>query len=128
VAPIAILFGVLLTALGGGLYAASESKSITALIPSFFGLALIVLGIIARLGGEGARKHTMHVAALLGLVGLVFPAYRVIRALAGGAEVNLAIGGQIAMAVLCGVFLVLCVKSFIDARRARKARETQPTP
>jgi hypothetical protein len=28
---------------------------------------------------------------------------------------------QIAMGAVCLVFLLLCVKSFIDARRARKA-------
>jgi hypothetical protein len=30
---------------------------------------------------------------------------------------------QIAMGVVCLVFLVLCVKSFIDARRARSKSE-----
>lgn len=124
-AVIAIVFGVLLGALGVGLYAAAEVKSITALIPSFFGIALLLLGQIARSGGEKARMHTMHIAALLGLVGLVFPAYRAIAALARGAEMNLAIGGQLAMAALCGVFLALCVKSFIDARIARKRREQE---
>jgi hypothetical protein len=120
---LAIVFGLALTALGGGLYGMSEPehRSPTALIPSFFGIALIVCGLIAR--NEKARMHAMHFAALLGLVGMVFPAYRAIRAMATGASVNLAIGGQLAMAGLCGVFLILCVKSFIDARRARRARE-----
>lgn len=116
--PIAILFGALLSALGVGLYFASESRSITALIPAFFGIALIVLGLIAR--NEKARKHAMHFAALLGLVGMAMPAYRVIRAVASGAEMNLALWGQAGMAVLCGLFLVLCIRSFIAARRARK--------
>lgn len=122
---IAIIFGVLLSALGVGLYAAAENKSVTALIPAFFGIALVLLGQIARAGGDKARMHTMHVAALIGLVGLAFPAYRAIAALARGAEVNLAIGGQLAMAALCGLFLALCVKSFIDARIARKRREQE---
>ena len=121
--PIAMFFGILLTALGAALYVASDTRSVTALIPSFFGVALFVLGVIARAGGESVRKHTMHVAALLALLGCAFPAYRAVAALAQGAEMNLAIGGQIAMAVLCGVFLALCVKSFIDARRARRQSE-----
>jgi hypothetical protein len=128
VGPIAIFFGVLLTVLGIGLYALSDSHSPTALIPSAFGVVLILLGFIARGGSEKVRMHTMHAAALIGLVGLVFPAYRAIAALAGGAEMNLAIGGQIAMAVLCGGFLALCIKSFIDARRARKQRELSAAP
>lgn len=120
---LAIVFGLALTVLGGGLYrmAEPESRSLTALIPSAFGIALVLCGLIAR--NEKARMHAMHFAALLGLVGTAFPAYRAIRAMAGGRSVDLAVGGQLAMAGLCAVFVVLCVKSFIDARRARKARE-----
>ena len=125
--PIAIVFGVLLTALGVGLYATSDSGSPTALIPAAFGVVLILLGLIAR-AGDKARKHAMHVAALVGLVGFVVPTARVVPALAGGAEINRAIGGQIAMAVLCLAFVVLCVKSFIDARRARQAGEVANPP
>ena len=120
-APIAIVFGVLLTVLGGGLYVYSEMASITALIPAFFGLPLIVLGVIAR--NENARKHAMHGAALIGLVGFAMPAYMVIAGLVRGDVFGLAKGEQAAMSVLCLVFLVLCVKSFIDVRKARKQKE-----
>jgi len=41
----------------------------------------------------------------------------------GGSATGLAIGGQYAMAALCAIFVALCVKSFIDVRKARKARE-----
>ena len=126
-APIAIVFGVLLTLLGGGLFAVSESRSVTALIPSFFGIALIVLGVVAR--NEKARMHAMHVAALLGLIGFAFPAYRVIAALLGTNPINpVAIGGQIAMSALCGVFLALCAKSFIDARIEHKRKQAESPP
>ena len=66
--------------------------------------------------------HAMHGAALLGLVGFLVPAIRVILAFVDGASINLAIAGQIAMAILCAVFLVLCIRSFIAARRARTQR------
>jgi hypothetical protein len=42
-----------------------------------------------------------------------------------GQEFNLAKGEQAVMAGLCGIFLALCVKSFIDARMARKQSEAQ---
>jgi hypothetical protein len=121
-ARIAIIFGVLLTLLGIGLYTTSapEHKSLTALIPSGFGLALVLLGQIARGASERGRMHTMHAAAVIGLIGFVIPAYRAVSALVGGAEIGRAIAGSIAMAVLCGAFLALCIKSFIDARIARK--------
>jgi len=120
-APIAIVFGILLTILGGGMYVYTEMNSITALIPAFFGVPLIVLGFIAR--NEKFRMHAMHVAALLGLVGFAMPAYMVVAGLVRGQDFNLAKGEQAAMAVLCLIFLVLCVKSFIEARIARRLRE-----
>jgi hypothetical protein len=117
---IAIVFGVLLAALGGGLY--SQSQSPTALIPSGFGVALIFCGLLAR--NEKFRMHAMHFAALIGLVGFVMPLAMVIRKWATSGEFNpLSGGGQLGMAALCGVFLALCVNSFIAARKARKARE-----
>jgi hypothetical protein len=134
VARIAIFFGVVLAVLGIGLYAMSDpelkaqGKAYTAFIPSAFGAVLIVIGQVAQSGSAQVRKHSMHAAAMVGLIGLVVPAYRVITALSQGAEITLAIGGQIAMAVLCGIFLALCIKSFIDVRRARKQAQATGEP
>jgi hypothetical protein len=127
-APIAILFGVLLTLLGGGffVYTGMDLGKITSLIPAFFGIPLIVLGIVAR--NEKARMHAMHGAALLGLVGFGVPAFMVIKGLIGGNEFGLPQQEQVVMAVLCLVFLGLCVKSFIDARIARKQKEAETPP
>ena len=123
-APLAIVFGVLLPLLGPVLYFLSDpaKQSPTAFIPSGFGVALIILGVLAR--NDKFRMHAMHVAALLGLIGLAVPAFMVARALGGGAEFEpVKHGGQLTMAVLCGIFEALCVKSFIDVRRARKQNE-----
>jgi hypothetical protein len=134
VARNAIIFGILLTVLGVVLYASSDLEAmrrLTALIPSAFGLALVLLGQIARGGSDKARMHTMHAAAVIGLVGLVGGVVMTIldvRKL--GSEPppsNLAMGGKAAMAILSGIFLGLCIKSFIDGRKARKQRETSPT-
>jgi hypothetical protein len=128
VAPIAMLFGVLLTVLGLILYGTSEldPKPITALIPSALGLALVLLGQIARGASERGRMHTMHAAALIGLIGLIGGVVlTVIDVSKLGNEPppsNRAMAGKAAMALLCAVFLGLCVKSFIDVRRARKQR------
>ena len=85
-APIAILFGALLTLLGGGffVYTGMDPQKITALIPAFFGIPLIVLGVLAR--SEKLRMHAMHGAALLGLVGFGMPAFMVIKGLIAGDE------------------------------------------
>jgi hypothetical protein len=116
VAPIAIVIGVLLSILGVVIYALAEVKSPTALFPTYFGVALIILGVVAR--NEKARKHAMHLAAVLGLIGAVGGVVMGILALVRERPATVW-GGSLAMAALCGVFLFLCIKSFIAARRAR---------
>jgi hypothetical protein len=119
VALLAIAFGLFLGILGAGFYYATDMVSITALIPAFFGAALVVLGILGL--GTKWRMHAMHLAALVGLSGLGIPAYRLIKGFASGSDMStMAVIEQIAMAALCGVFLVLCIKSFIAARRRRR--------
>jgi uncharacterized membrane protein len=123
VAPIAIAFGVLLSILGCVIFALAEVKSPTALFPAYFGVALIILGVIAR--NEKARKHAMHLAAMLGLVGLVGGVVMGILALTRERPVTVW-GGSLGMAALCGAFLFLCIKSFIAVRRARKQNTQTP--
>ena len=109
--------------LGLASYFLTDRVSVTALIPAFFGAVFVILALVAR--SESARKHAMHAAALLGLVGCVMPLVMIIRKWLGGEfdPLSRAGGGQLAMSALCGIFVVLCVKSFIDARKARKQAE-----
>ena len=122
-AKVAIGLGILLILLGVGGYAVSGGASITALIPAFFGRAFLALGFIAR--KQGRRKHAMHAAAALGLLGFlgsVRGLVGLVTLLSGGAvDRPAAVVAQSVMALLCAVFVVLCVKSFIDARRGRVA-------
>jgi hypothetical protein len=122
---LAIAFGLLLCLLGVGLgiytygYLPEERHSPTAFIPAAFGLALVVCGLLAL--NEKMRMHAMHLAALVGLVGCVMPLYMAIKKLASGEPYHRnAVFGQIAMGVISGLFVALCVRSFIAARRARK--------
>jgi hypothetical protein len=119
VAPLAIVFGLLLGILGAVFYYVTDRVSVTALIPTFFGIIFIVLGFLAL--SVKWRRHAMHGAALFGLIGLIVPAFMAVREYGKGEEMN---GKKVAelglMAALCGVFLVLCIKSFIDARRRRR--------
>jgi hypothetical protein len=120
VAPIAITFGLLLSVLGVIVFGLAEVKSPTALFPTYFGSALIILGLLAR--NDKLRMHAMHFAALLGLLGLIGGVVKGIQALAADKPVTIW-GGSFGMAALCGAFLVLCIQSFIAARRARKEKE-----
>ena len=114
----AIYCGGLLIIIGiaGYLYGMSTGHaSITAMIPAAFGLALAILGGIGR-AKERLRKHLMHVAVLIGLAGFIIPAVRLL----GMPDFSFspAVLSQLSMALVCLVFVVLAVKSFIDARRS----------
>lgn len=116
-----ILFGFLMVLLGvaGWVAAGATAASKTALIiPSAFGGALILCGLIGA-KFPGANKHVMHVAALVALLGTVGGLMMAIKGLLGEPH-WLKIVTQGSLGVLCLVFLVLCVRSFIQARVARK--------
>jgi hypothetical protein len=120
---VSIAFGAVLVALGV-LFYFPEKSAATALIPAYFGLALIVLGLLAY--KDSLRKHVMHLAAMVGLIGFVVPLARIASALGAffGGEVlehTSAIRAQAIMAVISLAFTLLCVNSFIEARRARRA-------
>ena len=112
-----ILFGILLTLLGVVGYALTRT-SMTALIPSLFGLLLLILGFLAR--SESLRRHAMHGAAAVALVGCVGALIPLLRT-PEGPRATIAVFSQVAMVVLTAVFVALCVRSFIAARRARRS-------
>ena len=93
------------------------TTSVTALIPAIFGLLLVILGFLAR--SESIRKHAMHAAAAVALVGCAGALFSLLRApLATRAAI--AVFSQAAMVVLTALFVGLCVRSFVAARRARR--------
>lgn len=120
----AILFGRLLIILGiigygYGIYLESTGSgraSWTALIPAIFGLFLMVLGHISK-AKENLRKHLMHVAVLIGLIGFIVPLINIFRKI-GDFSISFAFVLQLAMSLICLAFVALCVKSFINARKA----------
>lgn len=115
-----IITGSLLILLGVIGYFAGGRASVTALIPAFFGLPLLLvcaLGLKASL-----QKHAMHVASIFGLLGFLAPLGRIIPAATKGEfEFNLAGISMIVMSLLSGIFFILCFKFFLDARKARQA-------
>ena len=118
----AVVFGVLLCLVGVGFYAGTGGASLTALIPAFIGLPLVVAGALAR--REAWRRHAMHAAALLGTLGGLGSLRGAVKlpALLAGTEVArpAAVAAQAITALLCLVFVALCVRSFVNARRERK--------
>ena len=126
-ARITTVFGALLIVLGLIAYFVMQepgSRSMTAMIPAFFGLPLLVLGLIAQ-AKPASRKHTMHAAAMLGVLGFLGTAPGVIKAIKwmGGTVPArpAAVQVQVIMCVMCAAFVAMCVRSFIEARKARQA-------
>lgn len=120
-ASTALTFGIALVLLGLIGYVATGADSPTALIPAAFGLVLAVLGFWAR--NPAKRKTAMHLAAGVGLLGFLGAVRGLVRlpALLSGEEVSrpAAVVSQSMMAGLCLIFVALCVRSFINARRNR---------
>jgi hypothetical protein len=114
--------GIVLIILGVGGYFGTGQTSVTALIPAFFGLAFLILGWLAR--KDQLRKHAMHLAAVLGVLGVIGGALRPVRKLVAGESVEMTapVLLQLTMIVLCAVFVGLCVRSFMAARRSRKQK------
>ena len=98
--------------------------SMTALIPAFVGAVLMLCGALAL--NEKLRKHAMHFAAMVGLVGALGGFMPLVRQYSKTGSFDplkpSALAGE-AMILICLVFVGLCVNSFIQARKARKAAE-----
>jgi hypothetical protein len=123
-AKLTIGFGVVLILLGIWGFVATGSAHPTALFPTWFGLALTVCGLLARNEDEKRRMLWMHAAVVLGLVGFIGAGTRAISVYihAHGAPLAhpIAVADQLAMALICLVFVLLCVRSFIAVRRTGK--------
>ena len=121
-----MVFGAVLVLLGVGVYLSVGERAPTSLIPAVFGLLLLVAGALANTEDVSRRKLWMHIAVTLGLVGFVFPLARslprLIELAKGQAIVRpLAVEEQMAMAGICLVYTVLCVRWFVARRRERVA-------
>lgn len=119
-ANVTVVTGAGLILLGLAGYLGTASHSPTALIPAGFGIVLAILGWLAR--DAERRKLVMHIAVVVGLLGFLgsLPGLIKVFRLLGGATLERPTAA-IAQAVMClitGIFVALCVKSFIDARRS----------
>jgi hypothetical protein len=121
-AKLSITYGAIFILMGLISYFGISSESITALIPAFFGIPMLILGWLGL--NEKYLKHTMHVAAvlmLLGFFGTIGGLIKFFKMLGGvQPERPAAVTVQAIMAVMCLVFLILAIKSFVDARRNKQ--------
>ncbi len=104
-------------------------RSVTALIPTFAGGLLLFFGAAGL--NEKWRMHAMHGAVLIGLLGFLAAGGRGAMGLAKLMAVDAAVNTRslifvCVMAVLCGIYVAMCVNSFVQARRRQREAGAQP--
>lgn len=124
-AKVTLVFAVLLIALGLAGYLGTGSAHPTALIPAWIGLVLGLGGFLANSPNPSRRKLWMHInvtVALLGFIGSTAEAIRgeVHAHNVGIAPDQIALASKVTLAGLLLIYVILCVRSFIAARRSGK--------
>jgi hypothetical protein len=110
-ASVTIGFGVLLILLGLGGYFGTRRVSVTALIPAFIGLPILVLGLLAQTE-TAARGFTWGAAivAVIGFLGAARGLPQLVRMLAGRPVARpIAAVMQSVMAILCAVYAITVI-------------------
>lgn len=124
-AKVTLVFAVLLIALGLVGYYGTGAAHSTALIPAWFGVALGFGGLLAISPSESRRKLFMHINVTIGLLGFLGAGVRAVQEFAHASSTGkpvdpIAVGAQITMTGLLLLYVILCVRSFIAARRSGK--------
>ena len=124
-AKITLVVGLLLVALGLVGYLGTGSVHPTALIPLWWGLALGIGGFLSISPKESRRKLFMHINVTVALLGFIGSAVEALRGYlhaqsAGIPPDQIALASKLTMAGLLLIYVILCVRSFIAARRSGK--------
>jgi hypothetical protein len=124
-AKLTIGFGVVLILLSAVAYTqlGQHSHGIHSLIPGAFGLLLVIFGALANTPVAKKRMLFMHIAVTVGLLGFLgtIPGIIGVLQMAAGHGIARPEAAKIQamMGSICLIYVLLCVRSFIAARRAR---------
>jgi hypothetical protein len=124
-AKVTLLFAVALIVLGLAGYLGTGSQHSTALIPTWFGLALGIFGFLAMSPNESRRKLFKHISVTIGLLGFLGATAEAIRGYVHARSLGLdpdqiALASKVTMAGVMLIYVILCVRSFVNARILRK--------
>ena len=112
---ISLIYGIFLILWGIVVSYLSASNSITSYIPSIFGLPILLFAILTLLI-PSKKKLLMHIVVTFGLIiflgGLDF-----FRSLGNPFENVWADSSKLMMMITGFIFTILCIKSFIFARK-----------
>ena len=122
-ARLTIVFGVLLIAVAVGAFYLDGGNHYPMLHPAGLGVVLAVCGALGHTTDLKRRALWMHIAVVVGLIGVGFGLKGAIEVfqLSHGAEFANPIGVE-ERALVCLIsliFVAFCIRNFIQARRAR---------
>jgi len=119
-AKLTIGFGIILVLLAVIGFVATGSSHPTALIPAALGLLFVLFGSLANTTDSKKRMLWMHISVTVGLLGFLsmIPADIAAFRLSNGAQYPspAAVIEKAAMSLLCLLYVLFCVRSFINAR------------
>ena len=122
-AKLTIVFGVLLILLAVIGFVSTGSAHPTALIPAGVGLVLVIFGVLANTPDAKKRMLWMHISvtvALLAFLGTITADIQAVRMSNGTVYPHpAAVLEKAAMSLLCLIYVLFCVRSFINARVRR---------
>lgn len=124
-ARLTIVFGLALVALGVAFWVITGMDHFTPLIPSIFGTLITLCGVVVLIKPT-LRKHVMHVSVLIALLGMAGAGMRIPKALESDGITGTKTIEMMLMLIICAIYLVLGIKSFVDARRNRVAGDQTP--
>ena len=114
---IAMIYGTFLIVWGIGVTILSDSQSITSLIPSIFGVPIIISSFFAK-KCPNKKKLLMHIVVLIGLIIFLGGLDLIRGVMQGSIFTNIWASSSKFMMMISGlVFTVLCIKSFIFNRK-----------
>ena len=118
-ARVGIVFGMLLCGLTYAAMVWDPHKIPAQFIPMMFGIPLLFCGVVAL--NPHRRKASMHTAAgvtgVVGVGGTVWCITRFLKLVTGGAVNIHGLAVLSIMSLLCVIFVLVCLRSFVKMRR-----------
>lgn len=113
----AMVCGVILILFGIISYLISDTGSLTALIPSFFGIPLLIMGFLSN-RNEANKHHYMHAAMVFALVS-VLGGMRIFSIWSDASDLTLL--SHVILIIVGTIFMVAGILSFRHTRKSREA-------
>lgn len=98
-------------------YLISDTGSLTALIPSFFGIPLLIMGFLSN-RNEANKHHYMHAAMVFALVS-VLGGMRIFSIWSDASDLTLL--SHVILIIVGIIFMVAGILSFRHTRKSREA-------